>query len=217
MLLHIPAWITVTYKRPIHSDHRQKKICNNLYVFFSSFFSFSHSQSSVATAPIPAKSAWAHPNQHQQRLLHALNPQPHPHQFSQLTQTRLVIRPFFPVFFIFSSSVPGSAVTFGSIDEVYHLCTNILLARSRPPENVKTFGSVPVTGSSHVNGQASMSSRPPVVLPMASISTAVDIKKDVSKSLVSTFLKSSVRHELQNDRWREREIGCRLGWKPDLC
>ena len=64
-------------------------------------------------------------------------------------------------------------MTFGSIEDVSAPISSSPAAV--PPtksENVKTFGSVPVTGSSHVNGKASISSRPPVVLPTASISTA---------------------------------------------
>ncbi|KAF8911486.1 hypothetical protein CPB84DRAFT_1722762 [Gymnopilus junonius] len=64
----------------------------------------------------------------------------------------------------------GSAVTFGSIDDVSAPISSSPAAAPPIKSEVKSFGTVPATG--HVNGKPSISSRPPLATPAASSSSS---------------------------------------------
>ncbi|KAF9012539.1 hypothetical protein BDQ17DRAFT_1271720 [Cyathus striatus] len=91
----------------------------------------------------------------------------------------------------------GSAVTFGSIDDVSAPVSSS--PASAPPvrsEGVKSFGSVPNAG--HVNGKPSVSSRPTAVPAASSSSSSPSATPAASTSAPSKIAKVDVRKLFQN-------------------
>jgi len=90
----------------------------------------------------------------------------------------------------------GSAVTFGSIDDVSSpISSSPAAVPLTQSDGVKTFGSVPVA-TGHVNGKASISSRPPVP-PTASTSSAAS-SPVISAAVLPVKRKIDLKKMFQN-------------------
>ncbi|KAH9485515.1 Eukaryotic translation initiation factor 4 gamma [Psilocybe cubensis] len=143
------------------------------------------SKSSTATAPknptpLPAKSAWAKGPPQTATAPSPRSQSPAPSTPTHQTHSRRPSTLGQGIPIKDGVSVPrnnvgavkqGSAVTFGSIDDVSApISSSPAAAPSLKAEVVKSFGTVPATG--HVNGKASISSRASVATPAASSSSA---------------------------------------------